>query len=357
MPSHNSTSFGRDGKGVAVRPSPLPCLSSNNSIQGVELIPSESLLKQGSTLLSTQQKKSATALSWNVQGLAEKYGIERLGFLTLTFADNVQDYKEAQRRFNSLASNALRHLYVDYIRVWERTKRGRIHYHLLVVCKDDIRTGFDFAGIAQQDYSSANAAIRHQWAWWRKNAKQYGFGRTELLPIKSTAEGIARYVGKYISKNVQQREERDKGSRLVEYSRGARTASTRFNFVSEGSQQWRQKMAVFAAIVGHGVGLGRPAAFHELSTILGSSWAYFHREFIIGLPTDLADLPDTVHLDNDVEEFDPLAGLDFSQDKLEAFHEWNAIRLADSPPDEYPADDGWFYVTDSPHDSSLPCPF
>lgn len=357
MKLNHSTHLDNCGKGVAVRPSPLPCLSSNNSTESVELITPESLLKQGSTVLSTQQKKSASALAWNVQCLAEKYGIERLGFLTLTFADNVQDYKQAQRRFNSLASHALRELYDGYIRVWERTKRGRIHYHLLVVCKEDIRTGFDFSAIAEQDYSSANAAIRQQWAWWRKNAKQYGFGRTELLPIKSTAEGIARYVGKYISKNVQQREERDKGSRLVEYSRGARTASTRFNFVSEGSKQWRQKMAVFAAIVGHGLGLGRPAAFHELSAFLGSSWAYFHREFILGLPTDLADLPDALHLDNEAEEFDPLAGLDFSQDKLEAFHEWNAIRLADLPPDPDKPDDGWEFVTDSPHDSALPCPF
>ena len=41
----------------------------------------------------------------------------------------------------------------------------------------------------------------------------------------------------------------DKGARLVRYSRGARVASTRFQFATDGSQQWRQKLKAFAYYV------------------------------------------------------------------------------------------------------------
>lgn len=263
----------------------LPCLSSNNSIIPTHDGDSQSPAVIDFKRFSTQHKKSASALAWNVQFLAEKYGLERLGFLTLTFADHVLDPQEAQRRFNSLATNVLRNRYADYVRVWERTKRGRIHYHLLAVLPDDIRTGFDFAGIEQGDYRTAGPALRAEWAFWRRTAKEYGFGRTELLPVKSTAEGIARYVGKYIGKHVMQREERDKGFRLVEYSRGARQVSTRFAFHSEGSQLWRRKLEMFAGIVSGSI--GEPVGFSDLARVLGPKWAYNNREFITSLPVSL----------------------------------------------------------------------
>lgn len=260
----------------------LPCLSSNNSIQTATGDTPESPAVIDFQRFSTQHKKSACALAWNVEFLAEKYGLERLGFLTLTFAQDIKDPREAQRRFNSLATNVLRSRYADYVRVWERTKKGRIHYHLLVVLPVDIRTGVDFAQLEAGCYTSAGLELRKEWAFWRRTAKEYGFGRTELLPIKSTAEGIARYVGKYISKHISQREEQDKGFRLVEYSRGARQVSTRFAFNSKGSQQWRRKLEVFAAYVSGFKGYC--VRFEDFKKELGSQWAFHHREFIAGLP-------------------------------------------------------------------------
>lgn len=269
--------------------------------------------------------------------MAEKHGLCRLGFLTLTFADNVQCFHEAQRRFHSLKHHVLSERYVDCIRVWERTKRGRIHYHLVVVLKDDIRTGFNFAGIANGDYTSANASLRSEWAFWRANAKTYGFGRTELLPIRSTAEGIARYVGKYIGKHIHQREERDKGARLVEYTRGARVYSTRYAFVTSGSHQWRQKLAVFAHMVGVSFDLGRSARYEELSELLGKRWAYTHRDMILDLPVVLDEEQQKVIQSHFNAPFDPLDGLNVDR---EAFYEAEAIRLLaydepDPPPDDY----------------------
>jgi hypothetical protein len=260
----------------------LPCLFSNNSNEATTSEPSETQSGIDFQRFLTQHKKSACALAWNVEFLAEKYGLERLGFLTLTFAENVLDPREAQRRFNSLATGVLRVRYDDYIRVWERTKKGRIHYHLLVVLASDIRTGFDFDAVAQDDYRSACQALRDEWAYWRKTAKAYRFGRTELLPVKSTAEGIARYVGKYISKHVSQRKECDKGFRLVEYSRGARSVSTRFAFNTKGSVAWRRKLELFSGFVSGFV--GRVVAYDDLKEVLGPAWAYNNRKFIAALP-------------------------------------------------------------------------
>ena len=262
----------------------LPCLFSNNSNGGGVPDTSKTLVDTGVPAFSTQHKKSACALAWNVQFLAEKYGLQRLGFLTLTFAENILDPKEAQRRFNSLSTGVLRLRYQDYIRVWERTKKGRIHYHLLVVLDSDIRTGFDFSAVANNDYRTACQALRDEWAFWRKTAKSYGFGRTELLPVKSTAEGIARYVGKYISKHMGQRNEAtDKGFRLVEYSRGARQVSTRFAFNTHGSLQWRRKLELFASFVS-GI-TGQVVRYENLTAVLGQNWAYRNMDFIRSLPS------------------------------------------------------------------------
>ena len=252
----------------------LPCLYRNNSNES-----DTDPLK-----LKAKYRKTATALSWNVQALAERHGIEKVGFLTLTFADHVVDPKEAQKRFNSLRSGVLSSRYDHYIRVMERQKSGRIHYHLVVVCDSDIRTGSDFSQFSKGVYSSANPSLRSEWKFWRETAPLYNFGRTELLPIRSTAEGIGRYVGKYIGKHFESRRIEDKGIRLAEYSRGARMASVRHTPLNKGTEAWRAKLPVFAAIVGYRFGLNRPSTLPELSRILGDKWAFLNREFILSLP-------------------------------------------------------------------------
>ena len=251
----------------------LPCLSSNNSTEAPP------------KALSQQHRKSACALAWNVQALVDRYGIASIGFLTLTFADPVVCPKAAQQRFNSLATHVLRVRYRDYIRVSERQKSGRLHYHLLVVMPEgvDIRTGCDFDAFSRGVYRSAPAALRAEWTAWRVTAPRFRFGRTELLPVRSTSEGIARYVGKYISKGVANRNSMDHGARLVEYSRGARIANTKFGWATSGATAWRNKLAMFARIVGaeHGID---PITFADLSVLLGPRWAYRNRLFIAGLP-------------------------------------------------------------------------
>ena len=259
------------GRGGIEEGAGLPCLSSNNSIETHQ-----------SSRLSTQHRKAAAALMWNVRALCERHGIDRVGFLTLTFADHVTDVREASKRFNSLASNVLNGRYADWVRVLERQKSERIHYHLLVALSQDIRTGVDFGALANRDYGTAGKGLRGEWAFWRSTARKYRFGRTELLPIKSSEEAIGRYVGKYIGKHLEARKEADKGARLVAYSAGARMAVTRFSWTSTGAQEWRRKVRTFAWMMFQSQGI--PPTMHGLRVALGPRWAYRWREFILALP-------------------------------------------------------------------------
>lgn len=258
----------------------IPCLYSNNSIENINKSTLEPLSGNAYSL-STNLKKSASALAWNVQHFVDTYGLSNVGFLTLTFRDHVTDPKEAQRRFNSLKSNILATRYRAYIRVMEPMKSGRIHYHLLVALDSDIRTGFDFSAVKNQDYSTANKAIRSEWSFWRKTAPKYRFGRTELMPVRSNSEGIGRYVGKYISKGIESRTEQFKGTRLVEYSRKAKIASTRFQFVTEGSAEWRRKLSIFVHYISDNTGCD--PSFEGLRKVLGSRWSYHWRDFILNI--------------------------------------------------------------------------
>ncbi|PLO71641.1 phasyl DNA replicon protein arp [Klebsiella pneumoniae] len=258
----------------------LPCLSRNNCTEISSKTPSDTLPHQAFEL-STNLKKSASALAWNVQYFVDTYGLSNVGFLTLTFRDHVTDPKEAQRRFHSLKTHILAKRYRAYIRVMEPMKSGRIHYHLLVALHSDIRTGFDFPAVYRQDYSSANKAIRSEWSFWRKTAPKYGFGRTELMPVRSNSEGIGRYVGKYISKGIESRTEQFKGVRLVEYSRRAKIASTRFQFVSDGSYEWRRKLSIFVHYIADNMGC--EPTFDGLRRVLGSRWSYHWRDFIMNI--------------------------------------------------------------------------
>jgi len=200
------------------------------------------------------------------------------------------------------------------VAVVERQKSKRLHFHLVVVLASDIRTGFDFEGIQRRDYRSANTAIRNEWSFWRRTAPDYGFGRTELLPVKSTAEGIARYVGKYISKHIGQRLQADKGSKLVRYINfkpGDRTCSLKFSWNTIGGRLWRFKLGKFCESHGH-----RDTDF--LRDLAGPRWAYLLQDQFISIP-----VPDFVYPSREAAERSLLEqtrremALDWAQHQLE----------------------------------------
>jgi len=167
--------------------------------------------------------KQAAALAYNIRWMADTFGIERVGFLTLTVGDtvkgkfiHVKERAEASRRFNSIL-NRIRERYLCGVVVTERHRNGGIHFHLVVALKFDAKTGFDFDAVKRRDYRSVSKELRDEWLWWRESQAKYGFGRHELTPIKSNGEAIGRYVGKYLGKSWEARTDDDYGGRCVRY--------------------------------------------------------------------------------------------------------------------------------------------
>ena len=308
----------RSGAGSAKR-GQLPCLNSNNCIDSVER--SENTI-QNKTLpafqekfrseaeansaqlneFSTSHRKSAMALELNVHQFIETFGINHVGFLTLTFADDVQDVKEASRRFHSLRTNFLKKHFEHYICVYERMKSGRIHFHLIVNTREDIRRGLNFAAIAARNYTSANPALRQLWKILRENMEKYGFGRSELMPVKTNSKGLARYVAKYIAKHIDSRIPEDKGYRLIRTTIDKKAlwkiATSNFAFVSKGSAEWRKKLRNWVAKIepylnqyaiemkGYEIPPICEVNYNVvLSEVIGSKWAFKNREIILAVPT------------------------------------------------------------------------
>ncbi len=249
----------------------LPCLYSNNTIQNPAGSTTECLVN----LLSSYHRKSAHALAENVASLIAAVGLDCLGFLTLTFPDNVSDHKEAYARFDSLNANYLApHPYFGaWLCVKERQKRGAWHYHMLIDCGADIRTGIDWEQLQQGKYRSAGDHLRGLWGDLRANLSKYGFGRSELLPIRKNAEAMSLYVGKYISKHVGVRKPEDKGVRMCSYSRKWPRSTANFQWATPNSRTWRAKVKELAEF------LDCPT-LDDLTARLGNRWAYRYAEEI-----------------------------------------------------------------------------
>ena len=269
-------------QGAAGPQARLPCQSSHNSNGEHAPSPPDQLHE-----LTPSSRRTAYALQANVQAMCVEVGIERVGFFTLTFADHILDAREAQRRWNSFLTSTLCPRYGRVIRVLERQKSGRIHYHALISVDADIRTGCDFAAFEQRDYRTAPPALRSEWAFLRRAAKAHGFGRTELLPVRSTVEAIGRYVGKYIGKHLEQRHAADKRVRLVSYT-GPKVAITRFAWVSAGSTQWRQKLGAYLWML-HREGAIAAPSMEAMRARYGPRWAYHWRDLIMTLPEESSD--------------------------------------------------------------------
>lgn len=263
--------------GGAVSP-PLLYLNSNNSIVDSRL---------NSVNLTSYHKKQAFILAENVDKFVKMVGLNKVGFLTLTFPDNVIDPKEAQRRFNSFKTNFMSKFFGDWMLVKERQLRGAWHYHILIDCRIDIRSGINWDEIhpprgKRAKYSSACPALRSIWRLLRERLPAYGFGRSELLPIRKTSDAISLYMGKYISKHLSSRAEEDKGVRLVSYSSKWPKSSVNMAWNTKGAKEWRRKVKKFADKVG-------VSEMSQMAKEFGPRWAYHLFPVIEAIDTLKAD--------------------------------------------------------------------
>jgi hypothetical protein len=235
----------------------------------------------GHEIFSPYQLKQAHVLSENIQRFIDYVGVKNVGFLTLTFPDNVRENDIASRKFNSMRVNFLSKHFGSWLCVKERQRRGAWHYHLLVEilteCDENIFDGFNFDAVKLRDYSSVSNLLKSIWKLLRDELPKYGFGRSELLPIRTTSIQVGRYMGKYLLKHVAHRTKEDKGVRIVSYSQDFLRSSSKFSWNTEGAKEWRSKLQKMVEIVlcGH--------SMEKMKTIFGPKWAFFMADSIFSV--------------------------------------------------------------------------
>ena len=240
--------------------------------------------------LSAYAKKAET-LFVNLDGLMRRVGIERVGFVTLTFAERVVEFKDASNRFKCIHNSTLKPAGLEFIAVPERQESGRFHFHLVAAFPYDIRSGFDFAACeranaAKRDGNreefrrwqsvycrSANRQLRQFWALLRSDkVRRHGFGRCETLPVLSNAAALARYVGAYVTSAGLSRLVSDKGMRSVRYSLSERSASCRWSWIDGNGLRWRRGCQVLFLILG--------IPYEQYLPRFGKHWAWYFRDTI-----------------------------------------------------------------------------
>jgi ubiquinone/menaquinone biosynthesis C-methylase UbiE len=223
------------------------------------------------------------------------YGVERLLAVHPTTVEP-WEWQTLTRQWNNLWTKCLSRHYDDYLLVPEYSPDERLHAHVVLVAKRDIRTGYDFAarevakkrGPKARWRSGANTCLKEEMKRWdsgkfdkeerRWTGKgvqlPYRFGYTRVEPVKN-AVGFARYMAKYMTKGFEHRRPEDKGRRLIRCSQ--RIAKIRAPRVGVGVSLWDAKLASFLALNG----LPNAAGLREK---VGGRWAWYLRDVIWGTP-------------------------------------------------------------------------
>jgi len=220
------------------------------------------------------RSKTTFSLEQNIQRFINDRGFYRMGFLTLTFVDNVSDHREASRRFDSLNTNFISQRFGGYILVRERQKRGAWHYHLLLDTLTDL-TGGVWAKVKNRKgrfvwvYRHNNLKLRKIWEILRDVLPLYGFGRAELLPLRTSAEKVGKYLGKYIGKSMAEKTKGDAKVKLISYSQNVkRQVVGAFAWVGEKHARLRKDVSCLARMV-YGI-----YHYEDIASHVGPHWAY-----------------------------------------------------------------------------------
>jgi len=112
-------------------------------------------------------------------------------FMTLTFKENIQDITYTNYEFNKFIKRLNFHLYhvkkqsLKYLAVWEKQKRGAIHYHVVF---------FSFPYIKVKE-------LQEIWT--------HGFVKINKVDVDSK-DNRGRYISKYFSKDIDDKDYKQK---------------------------------------------------------------------------------------------------------------------------------------------------
>lgn len=223
--------------------------------------------------------RRAFVLEMNVAAAVERWGLEKTAELSITFEENVTNKEEAERRFHSFATNVIEPEFGQAIKVAEhQEERGRkngdcgaVHFHLVIQCPVDIRTGYVFSTHRGGKDRGACDWLKVKRKWLLKTLPQYGFGKIHHFgPIRKNGIALGKYMAKYLSKGLDNRDAWEKGSRLVSYigfKPGDKACTMQFSWFTEGGWKRRRKVEAFAHL--HGI-----KDIGEFKVRFGSKWGY-----------------------------------------------------------------------------------
>ena len=244
-------------------------------------------------------KVQAELVAWRLWWMIKEVGVDHLLVVHITTVDP-WTWETLTRQFNNFWSKHLRRRYLGYLFVPEFGERGRLHAHVVFMCRDDIRTGYDFAARDQAKKNArlsrkgANAALLEEFGFWdfghfdrrgrcwSGTGKQldFGFGRCMVEPVKLAA-GLPRYLGGYLTKGSHY-EGPTRHRRRVRCSRNV--AAFKVPRVGLGVALWDMKEAAFCKLNGY-------AGRTELRQKFGKRWAfYLRRQILDSAVTELADV-------------------------------------------------------------------
>lgn len=138
-----------------------------------------------------RKQKHYENMRWVIARIIDCNFDDNTKFMTLTFKENIDDVAYTNYEFNKFIKRLNFYLYnskkqqLKYLAVWEKQKRGAIHYHVIF---------FDFPYIKHED-------LQKVWG--------HGFIKINKVDVDSK-DNRGRYVSKYFSKNIDERDYKQK---------------------------------------------------------------------------------------------------------------------------------------------------
>ena len=252
--------------------------------------------------LTPNQKKMLVKMIMGVEWMILKYGIERVGVLTLSFGvpgsgkgsfetwalrQQAKVWGFVQKRWHSLCTHVIADRYEDWICVFELHEDGVWHLHVVVVTKEDIRTGTDIETLSnyklpywkRRGKHLRNKALAAEWTDLRRICCGYRFGRVELLPVKKTGLAVGLYLGAYL---IQTYNVLPPGGRrrLIRFSKGINEAISPvngFSIRSLGNLIYRTRLKIVAQML-------RFEHYGEFAEYFGPRWNFLLKNLIAWVP-------------------------------------------------------------------------
>ncbi len=227
----------------------LPCLKKDNCIRN-------------------GRHRSVFRAEESIRRYVQKYGENNCALLTITMPSECLETKEFQAKWHSYLSNVLRKTFRTGMWTRERQPRtGNWHAHAVVNLGWDVRTAFPFDEVATRIYKNVDPRLRQLWKGLRESAPSYGFGRTELIPLKHGGRACASYLTKYLTKAfASEKSVGEEKCRLFSLWGGERFIYPGFVFLTSRIAQKRKQWLAETLSLDH------PG---QLKGMLGPHW-WFH---------------------------------------------------------------------------------